>query len=66
MMFAVLQEFKVFAFSALVLKSFQMGFCGERASRLYQDHRNKTSSLPFHLCCLWKCHVHKQRQEWFI
>lgn len=45
MMFAVLKEFKFLAFGALVLKSFKMGFCRERASGLYQDHRNQTSSL---------------------
>lgn len=45
MIFAVLIGFKFLAFGVLVLKSFKMGFCRERASRLYQDDRSQTSSL---------------------
>lgn len=35
MVFAVLEEFKFLESGALILKSFKMGFCREKASRLY-------------------------------
>lgn len=67
MMFAVLKEFKCLAFGALVLKNFKMGFCRERSSRLYQDHRNQTSSpSPFMLPLKMPCPQAKTRVIYLI
>lgn len=67
MVFAVLEEFKFLGFGSLVLKMFKMGFCREKASRLYWDHRNQASSFsPFMLPLKMSCPQAKTRMIYLI